>query len=229
MVAENLTRVRERIAQAAERCNRNPADVELVAVSKNMPAAMIRAAYVAGQRSFGENYMQEAVSKMQLLTDLTEIQWHAIGRLQTNKIALMLQNFSCFHCLENLRQAKALAGRLKESDRSRLRVFLQVNIASEESKGGLGVAEVESFVETVDALDAFDVSGLMAIPPLTEKPEENRRHFAALRQLSEQINSLSLRRVQVEQLSMGMSADFEVAIEEGATIVRVGSAIFGPR
>lgn len=230
-VADNLKTVRDRIENAKQRSGRAGTEVLLVAVSKKVEAARLREAYVAGQRHFGENYIQEALAKQSEVRDLA-IEWHAVGAVQSNKIRDVVRNFQWFHGLGSRSQATELAKQLKRPEAatsSGLHVFLQLNLADEPTKSGLKPDEIEPFVYHLEELAAFQVSGLMTIPPPAENEAAARAHFAAVRNMAERLNSLKLRWTQVHQLSMGMSADYEAAVAEGATVVRVGEAIFGPR
>lgn len=214
--AERLGDVRARVARAAERAQRDPASVRLLAVSKTQPALAVREAYDAGQRAFGENYVQELVDKSLALSSLDDLEWHFIGHLQRNKVKEVLRANAVVHTLDSVRLADEIARRSS----ARVTVFLQVNVAREPQKSGVLPEELATLVAHVRGLDALDLRGLMTIPPDAE-PEDARPHFRALRALAVE-HGLS-------ELSMGMSADLEVAIEEGATIVRVGTAIFGAR
>lgn len=217
-LGERLSAIQERIAAACARAGRDPAKVQLLAVSKRMPEAAIREAYALGLRHFGENYAQELRDKADHLSDLRGLRWHAIGPLQTNKAKYVAKVAYAFHALDRLEVAQALAQRRTFEP---LRCFLEVNLAGETSKGGVAPSGVPALAEKVRALPGLSLVGLMALPPLGEDPEAARPHFRALRALAE-ANGLS-------ELSMGTSADFEVAIEEGATIVRVGTLLFGER
>ncbi len=194
-----------------------PANVTLVAVSKTQPAAAIREAYAAGQRDFGENYAQEWRGKAEALSDLADLRWHFIGGLQTNKVKLIAGRVAYIHTVDRLELARELSKRLAAQG-ARTRVFLEVNVAGEASKEGCAPDQVPGLAEAVGALPGLDLVGLMCIPPLGADP---RPHFQRLRGLRD---ALGLR-----ELSMGMSADWRQAIEEGATFVRIGTAIFGAR
>jgi hypothetical protein len=218
-VAENLARVKERIAAACARVGRDPVSVELIAVSKLQPAGLIREAYAAGHRAFGENYAQELRDKAaELSPELRGLRWHAIGPLQTNKAKYVAKAAHVFHALDRLDVAQELS---KRRDGGALRCFLQVNVGHEETKSGVAPSEVPALLEQVRALPKLEVVGLMGLPPMAGGPEGARPHFRQLRELA-----ASLR---LPELSMGTTGDFEVAIEEGATCVRVGTAIFGER
>lgn len=215
-VAANLAAVRARIVRACEEVHRDPGDVTLVAVSKLHDASAVRAAHAAGQRDFGENYVQELVAKADALRDLPDLRWHAIGHVQRNKAKDVARVAACVQTVDDARLAEALARR---ADDRVLDVLLQVNVAGEAQKSGCSEGQLDALVAAVRALaPRLALRGLMTVPPLEADP---RPHFARLRALS---RSLGL-----EVVSMGMSADLEVAIEEGATLVRVGTAIFGER
>lgn len=217
-VAANLAAVRAQIARAAERARRDPASIGLVAVSKLHEAAAIEAAYAAGQRAFGENYVQELEGKASALAAHADIAWHFIGHLQRNKVKSVLRARPLIHTVDSTRLADEIAQRAPAGER--VGVLLQVNVALEPQKSGVRPDELAALVAHVRALPALDLRGLMTIPP-EGAPEDARPHFRALRSLAE-AHALP-------ELSMGMSADLDVAIEEGATLVRVGTAIFGPR
>ena len=226
-IGENIARVRERIAAACRRAGRRPEDVRLIAISKTMPAERIREAYEAGLRDFGENRVQEAKAKRPALCDLAAT-WHLVGHLQTNKAKSARELFQWFHALDSYR----LAERMEHSAVSggeRLPVLLEVNLGGEETKAGVREAEVRALAEQVSRLPTLELRGLMVLPPFFDDPEQTRPFFRRLRELAMAIDSANLPNVSMRELSMGMSHDFEVAIEEGATMVRVGTAIFGPR
>jgi PLP dependent protein len=224
-IAARLTSARERIARAARRAERNPAAVRLVLASKTQPPEAIRAAYAAGAREFGENYVQEAAAKQDALADLEDLEdvrWHLIGHLQTNKARDAVNRFALIHSLDSARLASAL-GRARPAPR--VPVLIEVNAAGEASKSGVAPAEVERLIEAARA--TVEILGLMTIPPPATDPERSRSHFAALRAMRDRLAAAT--GLALSELSMGMTDDFEVAIEEGATIVRVGRAIFGER
>jgi len=216
-VAEGLAQVRARIAAACARAGRDPAGVELVAVSKLQPEALIQEAHQAGQRTFGENYAQELRDKAQHLSALQGLRWHFIGPLQANKAKYVARSAHVFHAVDRLEIAAELSRRRQGEP---LEVLVQV-WSGEQTKSGVSPEEAPALVEQVRALPGLRLTGLMAMPPLSEDPERVRPHFRALRALAEKLG--------LAQLSMGTTADFEVAIEEGATLVRVGTAIFGAR
>lgn len=217
-VAERLTEVRGRVEAACARADRASTSVELLAVSKLQPEELIREAYAAGQRSFGENYAQELRDKAEHLSDLRGLRWHAIGPLQLNKAKYVAKAAHAFHALDRVEVARELSRRRTGAP---LRCYVQVNVGSEESKSGLAPEAVPALLEQVRPLAGLEVVGLMCLPPLGEEAESSRPYFRALRELA--------RRLGLPGLSMGTTGDFEVALEEGATVVRVGTAIFGER
>lgn len=216
--------VTERIRQAAERAGRNPASVVLLAVSKTFPAECVREAWQGGQAAFGENYVQEAVEKIQQLAELP-LHWHFIGPLQSNKTRLVAEHFDWVHTVERLKIAERLSAQ-RPAQLAPLQVCIQVNVSGEASKSGCEFADVPALARAIQLLPGLQLRGLMCIPEPTEDSEQLRSQFAALRHCLEQLNASGL---QLDTLSMGMSADLELAIAEGATMVRVGSAIFGAR
>ncbi len=221
--AQRLAAVQERVARACERAGRDPGDVRLIAVSKTFPAERVREALAAGQRVFGENRVQEALGK---LDEIEGAEWHLIGPLQRNKARHAVGRFHRIHAVDN----EALAVELDKRARAagvRQALLLQVNEAGEASKAGVTPAALPALVERVLELDALDLRGLMTIPPRAESPEDNRRWFAGLRQLRDRAAAAAGR--ELPELSMGMTGDFEVAVEEGATWIRVGRALFGER
>jgi len=226
-ITDNLAKVRERVAAACRRAGRSPEDVRLIAISKTFPPELIRAASAAGLRHFGENRVQEAAAKRPALSDLT-VTWHLVGHLQTNKAKLARELFHWIHSVDSQRLAARL-DRVAASRDDRLPVLIEVNLSGEATKTGVAENEVVPLVEAVSRLETLEVRGLMVIPPWFEDPERVRPFFRRLRELAEEIESRQLSNVSMRELSMGMSHDFEVAIEEGATMVRLGTAIFGPR
>jgi hypothetical protein len=226
-IADNIVRVQERIAAACGRAGRRPEEVKLVAVSKTVPPERIRQACDAGLRDFGENRVQEASAKRAPLADL-DATWHLVGHLQTNKAWHARELFQCIHSVDSLRLAEKL-DKAAVPGRERLPVLLEVNFAEEPSKSGARGGEVLQLAEGVGLLPTLELRGLMVIPPFFEDPEQARPFFRRLRELAAMIQSRNLPGVSMGELSMGMSHDFEVAIEEGATMVRIGTAIFGPR
>jgi len=229
-ISENLARVHEQIFTAARRSGRNPDEILLMAVSKTQPTEKIREAYAAGQRLFGENRVQEFAAKAVELHDLHELDLHLIGHLQTNKAAKSAELFSAVDSLDSLRLAEKLnaaAGILNK----KLRVLIEVNVGGEAAKSGVAPesAEFDELLRAVPRLDSLVFRGLMTVPPFTENPEGARPYFHKLRDLGNKISARKFPWISMDELSMGMSHDFEVAIEEGSTCVRVGTAIFGAR
>ncbi|MBI2866263.1 MAG: YggS family pyridoxal phosphate-dependent enzyme [Chloroflexi bacterium] len=216
-MAKNLEQVRQRVAQAALRAGRDPSSITIVGVAKTFPAEAIQEAYRAGLRHIAENRVQEAQAKRPELVSLSGVTWHMVGHLQTNKVKAALQLFDVVHSMDSLRLAEDLS---RQAQRE-LPVLVEVNVAGEYGKFGVAPEEEAKLVEAVGRLPQLRVIGLMTVAPLVPEPEEVRPLFRRLRKLAD---SLGLR-----ELSMGMSDDFEVAIEEGATLVRIGRAIFGAR
>mgnify|MGYP003493699408 CR=1 FL=1 len=222
--AERLGSVLARIEAAARRAGRDPASVTLLAVSKQHPAEAVRAAVAAGQRHFGENYLQEALAKIESLRDLP-LDWHFIGQLQANKTRDVAQTFQWVHTVDRVRTAQRLSAQ-RPHFAGPLDVLLQVRLADEDGKGGIVAAQVPALAEIVAGLPRLRLRGLMCIPP--PQPDEARQR-EPFRQLRELLLDLNRSGHSLDTLSMGMSADLEAAIAEGATIVRVGTAVFGPR
>jgi hypothetical protein len=223
-ILSNLQAVHQSIEHAAKASQRDPASVQLLAVSKTFPAEAVREAYLAGQRAFGENYMQEAVNKINALRDLP-LEWHFIGPIQSNKTRDIAENFLWVHGVDRLKIAQRLSEQ-RPADLPPLNICLQVNVSGEESKSGVAPAEVLSLALQIEQLPQLKLRGLMAIPAPVDGVEQQRKPFAQLRELSQ---LLIKNGVAVDTLSMGMSHDFVAAIQEGATIIRVGTAIFGRR
>jgi pyridoxal phosphate enzyme (YggS family) len=225
-LAENIARVRERIAEAARRAGRDPAEVTLVAVSKTKPVELVEMAYNLGVTDFGENRVQEALPKIAHL-HAPAVRWHLIGHLQSNKAGKVVEPFFCIHSVDSLHLAQRLSRYAQEAGK-RLSLLLQVNVAGEASKEGMAPSEVPELARQIAALPALAIEGVMTIAPLVENPEEVRPVFRELRLLRDRLRA-EVTASDWRHLSMGMTDDYEVAIEEGATIVRVGRAIFGER
>jgi pyridoxal phosphate enzyme (YggS family) len=226
-IAESIAQVRERMVAACRRAGRDPAAIRLIAVTKTVAPQAIREAYDAGLRDFGENRVQETESKRAALADLTAT-WHLIGHLQTNKAKSARNLFQYIQSIDSLRLAQKVEESASLGD-EQLPVLLQVKLGDEPGKSGVRPAEVIPLAEQVNRLRSLDLRGLMAIPPFFEDPKQARPFFRELRQLAAALEAARLPGVRMTELSMGMSHDFEVAIEEGATMVRVGTAIFGER
>jgi pyridoxal phosphate enzyme (YggS family) len=229
-IAENIAHVRERIAAAARRAARNPNEITLMGVSKTFPAERIREAYAAGLRVFGENRVQEFAGKVDALRDLPGAEWHLIGHLQTNKAAKATELFDAIDSVDSVRMAEKLNA-FAESAGKKLSVLVEINVGGEKAKSGVAPAsdELEQILQGAPRWGNLRIQGLMTIPPYAEDPEASRPYFRQLRQIRDGIAARALPQIGTAVLSMGMSHDFEVAIEEGATCVRVGTAIFGER
>lgn len=229
-IADNISSLRLRINSAAKRAQRNPDDIILMGVTKTVAPPQIREAYAAGLRIFGENRVQEFASKAEALKDLPDAEWHMIGHLQTNKAATAAELFAHIDSVDSLRLAQKLNSAAKAQGK-KLPVLIEINIAGEAAKSGLAPdsAALEDLLKTAHQLSFLEIRGLMTVPPYNEEPEKSRRFFREMLRLSQRITERQLPAVHVEVLSMGMSHDFEVAIEEGATCVRLGTAIFGAR
>ena len=225
-IADNITQISKRITDVCQSCQRDPASVQLVAVSKKKPAADIEAAIHAGQRLFGESYVQECAAKIDEVTSQAE--WHFIGALQTNKVKYLRGKVAMIHSVDRLSLAEEIERQWGKDDAC-IDILLQVNLGEEESKSGTTAEALVVLARKVAALPHLRIKGLMALPPWAEEPEEVRPYFKQLRELAADIDALGLPNVAMQELSMGMSHDFEVAIEEGSTMVRVGTAIFGAR
>lgn len=226
MITENLKKVEEHIQEACERSGRGRDEVTLIAVSKTKPVEMMEEAIKAGVRTFGENKVQEIVKKQPLLPE--DIDWHLIGHLQRNKVRQIAGRVSMIHSVDSVRLAEQIQ---KEYDLKRItaKILVEVNVAREESKFGFLPEEAEDAIRKMAQLPNIQVCGLMTIAPFTDNPEENRVHFYNLRKLLVDINAQNIDNISMRELSMGMTGDYEVAIEEGATFVRVGTGIFGSR
>ncbi len=225
-LARHLNEVRQRIAKAETAASRDASSVALLAVSKTFPAEDVRAVFEAGQRAFGENYVQEAVAKIAALADLRDqVQWHFIGPLQSNKTKVVAENFDWVHSVDRLKIAERLSEQRPES-MAALNVCLQVNVSGEASKSGVAPAETLALARRIAALPRLRLRGLMAIPEAAESLDEQRAPHRRLRELMETLRADGL---ELDTLSIGMSADLEAAILEGSTMVRIGTAIFGAR
>lgn len=225
-LAQHLEAVHRRIAQAAQAAGRDPASIRLLAVSKTFPADAVRAAFAAGQRAFGENYVQEALAKIEALADLrAQIEWHFIGPLQSNKTRLVAEHFDWVHSVDRLKIAQRLAEQ-RPANLAPLNVCLQINVSGEASKSGVAPADAPALAREVAALPRLVLRGLMSIPEPSEDVDAQRAAHRTLRELFETLRAEGLA---LDTLSMGMSADLEAAVLEGATVVRIGTAIFGAR
>jgi PLP dependent protein len=229
-ISENLAAVRERISAAARRAGRNPKEIALMAVSKTQPGERIRDAYAAGQRLFGENRIQEFAAKAGSVEDLRNAEWHMIGHLQTNKAAKAVELFHAVDSVDSLKLAEKLDSAAGSAGK-KLKVLIEINVGGETAKSGIPAEsdELEQLLAAAARIEALAFCGLMTVPPFTEDPEGARPYFRKLHELRNSIAARNLGTVAMGELSMGMSHDFEVAIEEGSTCVRVGTAIFGAR
>jgi pyridoxal phosphate enzyme (YggS family) len=223
-IASNLEKVCSQISDAAKKSGRSPDEIQLVAVSKTHAAEKVRAAFDGGQDIFGETRVQEARAKIPLLP--STVRWHFIGRLQKNKVRHALPLFDLFHSVDSLALVENM-NRVAEEEGLHPRLLLEVNVAGEGSKIGFAPDQLRAQFEQINSLGRITVEGLMAIPPLAEEAERSRKFFIALRELRDELEQEF--QIKLPQLSMGMSNDFLVAIEEGATLVRIGTAIFGKR
>ena len=226
-VSQRLTRVRAQIASAARSAGRDPSAVRLIAVSKTFPLHLIREAWATGHRDFGENRVQEGLQKISDSTDL-EIRWHLLGHLQINKARKAGQAFATIHGVDSVELLQKLDAAAKETGRS-LELLIQVDLAGETTKHGVPPDEVPRLFDAAAALHAAEVVGLMTLPPIPETPEDSRQYFRRLRDARDEWLTSGVPASMLRELSMGMSGDFEVAVQEGATMVRVGTAIFGSR
>ena len=229
-ISENVGAVRERIAEAARRAGCSPEQIALMAVTKTQPPERIREAYEAGLRLFGENRVQEFIGKAETLRNLNNAEWHMIGHLQTNKAAKAAELFRAVDSVDSLKLAEKLDAAARALGK-KLDVLIEVNVGGEAAKSGVAPDSraLEELLTAVPRLESLTFRGLMTVPPFTEDPEGSRPYFRKLRKLRDTIAARKLPNVAMNELSMGMSHDFEIAIEEGSTCVRVGTAIFGER
>lgn len=226
MLASNLQEVERKILEACEKAGRAREDITLIAVSKTKPVPMLKEIYDLGIRDFGENKVQELTDKAPQLP--VDLRWHMIGHLQRNKVKQVIDKAVLIHSVDSVRLAKAIEAEAAKRDII-VQILLEVNVAEEDSKFGLKVNEVLPAIEEIAAMPHVRIKGLMTIAPFVENPEENRTVFAQLQKLSVDIAEKNIDNVSVDILSMGMTNDYQVAIEEGATMIRVGTGIFGER
>lgn len=226
MVKENYTYIKQQVEETARNCGRNPEDVTLIAVSKTKPLENIEELITIGVEDFGENKVQELCDKYENVS--TPVKFHLIGHLQTNKVKYIVDKACLIHSVDSVKLAQTIQ---KEAAKKGVvaQILVEVNVAEEDSKFGLHTEEVLPFIEEIAAYPNVHVNGLMTIAPFVENPEENRKYFRTLKQLSLDIASKNIDNIDMNVLSMGMTNDYKVAIEEGATMVRVGTAIFGAR
>src|SRR5579864_4685242 len=229
-IPENIADLQSRIRQAAQRAGRSPSDIALMAVTKTHPPDRIREAYESGLRLFGENRVQEFSTKAGALSDLVNAEWHMIGHLQTNKATKAAELFSAVDSVDSVKLAEKLDAGARALHKQ-LQVLIEVNVGGEAAKTGVAPdsPDVEDLLQAAPRLEALNFRGLMTVPPFTEDPEGARPYFRNLRTLRDQIAARNLPAITMEVLSMGMSHDFAVAIEEGSTCIRIGTAIFGDR
>jgi len=226
MVADNYKEVFSIVNRTTEKCNRSLQEVTLIAVSKTKPIELLQEAYDAGARDFGENKVQEIIAKYDKLPD--DIRWHMIGHLQTNKVKYIADKVYMIHSVDTEKLASVISKEAIKAGRI-IPILVEVNVAGEDSKYGIAPEECESFIRSIHSLPGITIKGLMTIAPFVENGEENRGYFRALKQLSVDIMQKNIDNVFMDFLSMGMSGDYETAIEEGANLVRVGTKIFGER
>ena len=226
MLKENLENVEQKIQAACERSGRNRSEVTLIAVSKTKPAEMVQEAYDLGIRLFGENKVQEIMDKSEVLP--ADIHWHMIGHLQRNKVKYIVDKVAMIHSVDSLRLAETIEKEAEKKDVV-VPILIEVNVAQEESKFGLKPEEVLPFIEQIASFPHIQIKGLMTIAPYVENAEENREIFRELKKLSVDIAAKNINNVTMSVLSMGMTGDYMVAVQEGATMVRVGTGIFGAR
>lgn len=226
MVVKNLAEVEKHICEACARAGRSRDEVTLIAVSKTKPVSMIEELLPGGTRDFGENKVQELVDKYEVLPK--DIHWHLIGHLQRNKVKYVVDKACLIHSVDSMRLAETISEEGVKKGVT-VPVLIEVNVAGEESKFGVTLEETEGLVREIAKLPSIQIKGLMTIAPYVEDPEENRVHFSRLKQLSVDIKNKNIDNVSMDVLSMGMTGDYQVAIEEGATMVRVGTGIFGER
>ncbi len=225
-ITDNLKTVHARINAACERGHRDPSDVQLIDVSKTKPVEMLKEAYNNGERHFGENKVQELVTKYEQLPK--DIKWHMIGHLQRNKVKYIVDKVALIHSVDSVRLAEEIHKEALKIGR-KVPILIEVNVAGEKTKFGIAPEEVEDLLREIAPLDGIDVQGLMTIAPFVTDSEENRQYFNRLKQLSVDISHKNIDNVNMNFLSMGMTGDYDVAIEEGASFVRVGTGIFGER
>ncbi|MGB5216671.1 MAG: YggS family pyridoxal phosphate-dependent enzyme [Smithella sp.] len=225
-IIANIIQVRQRIAAAAARCNRSPDSVKLLAVTKTVAPELVQQAIKAGVTACGENYVQEAREKIGLIRE--KVQWHMIGYLQTNKAKYVVNLFDYIHSVDRLELAREIDKRAGLIGR-KINILIEVNVSGEESKSGIETSRVPALIKDVSLLENLSVKGLMTMAPYSTNPEDSRPCFSALKNLQQKIIQEGIAGIQMDELSMGMTDDFEIAIEEGATLVRIGRAIFGER
>jgi pyridoxal phosphate enzyme (YggS family) len=225
-IAANYRMLMQRIGEAAVKAGRDANEIKLLGAAKSQHAELVRAAISAGVKLIGENYVREAQAKKKAVTQPTE--WHMIGHLQRNKARAAVETFDIIQSLDSIALAREL-DKAGTNQKKTVRVLVEVNVAREQSKSGIADEQVEDFLRAAGQLSSLKIEGLMAVPPFCESPEEVRPYFQKLRNLQERLRDRRLANVDLKELSMGMTHDYAVAVEEGATIVRIGTALFGPR
>lgn len=226
MIRENLETIRQNIRQICNACGRDYSEITLIAVSKTKPVSMLKECYEAGVRDFGENKVQEILDKYDQMP--SDVRWHMIGHLQRNKVKYIIDKVCMIHSVDSLRLAEEISRQAVKANRI-MDILLEINIAQEDSKFGIGLSDAPALVKEVQKLPGVRVKGWMTVAPYVDIPEENRQHFVKMRQLCVDIKAQNIDNENINMLSMGMSGDYLVAIEEGATHVRVGTSIFGER
>jgi len=226
-IGDRLIEIRLRLDQAALHCGRRPDSIRLVAVTKTHPAELIHLAVAAGITIVGESYIQEAQSKFDALID-QPLQWHFIGHLQSNKAKYAVRMFDLIHTVDSIKLAAELDRQAQKAGKVQ-QVLIQVNIGGESTKGGVSELDAVDLLASIHGMRHIRVKGLMTLPPFFDQPEKARPCFSALRRLGEKIHSMNIPNIEMTELSMGMTGDFETAVEEGATLVRIGTALFGER
>jgi len=225
-VAANYRKIIDRVSEAALRVGRNPREIKLLAAAKSQSVELVQAAIAAGVRLIGENYVQEAEEKRHAISEAVE--WHMIGHLQRNKVKAALNTFDLIQSLDSVALARELDKEGRRNGKT-VRTLIEINLGDEQSKSGIGRDKVAELVERVSQLAHLQIEGLMAVPPFKENPEEIRPYFRSLRELQVELQGWKIPNGSFNELSMGMTHDYPIAIEEGATIVRIGTALFGPR
>lgn len=224
-IEENIKNIREQINQACSKVGRNPDDIQLIAVSKTVDCERINESVLKGMTDLGENKVQEIMDKY---NEIHNVYWHMIGHLQTNKVKYIIDKVKLIHSLDRISLAKEINKRAKQHNKV-MDVLIQVNVANEDTKFGLACEEVYDFIEKIQPLEYIKVKGLMTIAPFEENPEDVRKYFKKLKEMFEEIKTKNFSQVEMKYISMGMTNDFQVAIEEGSNIIRVGTGIFGRR
>ena len=227
MIADNLASVIQHIGEAARKAGRNPDSICLIVISKQVSSEKIIEAYQAGSKCFGENKVQEAISKIDEV-NAKDVSWHFIGHLQKNKIKYLDSRFDLIHSIDSLSLAEKISAHCEGRNRQQS-VLLQVNISGEEAKFGMTPSELEEQLPSFGQLQGIQVQGLMTIPPQNPDAENSRQYYSALRELRDKFQAKNIEGIELKELSMGMTNDYSIAVEEGATLVRVGTAIFGQR